>query len=235
MAIIGVVGLTPGAGAKTVSANLAHELGSEALPTLCADLCPYNMLRTHFGMPLADGRGLVQSADHIFVYAPGVYFLPFGRAAAETSEMLVSGERPVLVEKIRELEPRFEHIIVHLGLAPRGSWTNLAAEVDLLICVVEPAPLSYPFLFDAVASDAGASEKLRFVFNKTSFSSRLRKDTLQLLKAELNTDLLVPMELSLDENVPEALATQQPVSDYSINACATKEFQALTLWLKTQV
>ncbi|RUO35108.1 cellulose synthase operon protein YhjQ/BcsQ [Aliidiomarina soli] len=247
MLSIGIVSLTPGAGAKTLCANLANELATAASPTLAVDLTPENMLRLHFGMPLEDRRGLInQDPLEVFEYPSGVHYLPYGESLPHgeslqgASSQLDRGEPATgsqLTQVLERLPDDYTYCCINLGTQDLNHLDALQNSLDILLCVLEPAPLTYAYLYRALSRDLKNAplsfSSVYFVFNKVAPNLTLNKDILNLLKAELNPRILAPMMVHHDQHVPEALATQQPVVDYAIASRAAGDFEALALWLKT--
>ncbi|RUO31631.1 hypothetical protein CWE12_01125 [Aliidiomarina sedimenti] len=246
MLSIGIVSLTPGAGAKTLCANLANELATAASPTLAVDLTPENMLRLHFGMPLEDRRGLInQDPLEVFEYPSGVHYLPYGESLQGASSQLdrdQSANGSQLTQVLERLPDDYTYCCINLGTISLGTRDlndlhELQNSLDILLCVLEPAPLTYAYLYRGLSRDLRSTPQsfssVYFVFNKVAPNLTLNKDILNLLKAELNPRILAPMMVHHDQHVPEALATQQPVVDYAIASRAAGDFEALALWLKT--
>lgn len=232
MSSVGIISLSPNAGAKTTSANIAYELSSEASPCLAIDACGTNLLRLHFGMPLADERGAGTSVAHIFSHQSSVHYLPFGLEREQPSHPFKLDSLDNVKDTIQTHFGEYRHHIVHLGYLPYSSWGMLESQFDLIICVLEPQPLTYAHLYQLNKYWSALPNNFRFVINKVSYTEPLNQNITQLIQFELSESLVSPVLIRYDQNIQEALATQQPVNDYAPASQGAADFNALTLWIK---
>lgn len=233
MATLGILNLSPNAGAKTVSANLAYEMSSEANPSIAIDTCASNLLRLHFGMPLFDERGAGSSLAHVFVHPSSLHFLPFGLQGEQEKHPLTATAVTSLKETITTHFDAYHDHIVHLGSVPYSRWSLLESQFDMVLCVIEPQPLTYAHLHQLSKYLGSVPNNFKFIINKVQFSQTLNQNITQLIRFELSESLVSPVLIRYDQNIPEALATQQPVNDYAPESQGAADFQALTLWIRT--
>lgn len=232
MPSIGVISLSPGAGAKTVSANLAYELSSESSPCLVIDACASNFLRLHFGMPIADERGASTSVEHVFLHPSSLHYLPFGTSDDRHQHPFDSWDQDTFKDIIQDHFRNYSTHVVHLGHIPYSNWSLLKSQFDLVLCVLEPQPLTYAHLYQLHKRWSSLPHNFKFVINKVSYSQQLNQNITQLIQFELSESLVSPVLIRYDQNTQEALATQQPVNDYAPASQGAADFHALTLWLK---
>lgn len=232
MSIIGIISLSPNAGAKTVSANLAYELSSEASPCLAIDACDANLLRLHFGMPLSDERGAGENLTNIFSHPSSVHYLPYGKRTSEQTHPLCLNMLEQFKERINGQFSGYHKHIVNLGHLPLTQWKLLESQFSLILCVIEPQPLTYAYLHKLNQFWDRIPQNFKFIINKVSYTEKLNQEVTQLIRFELSETLISPVLIRLDQNIPEALATQQPVNDYAPASQGAADFNALSLWVK---
>lgn len=242
MVVVPIVSSKGGVGKTTITANLCAELARRGRQVLAIDLDPQNALRFHLANdPATCEAGLVEAATGLMPWARamqpahgGVILLPFGT---------VDDERQVAFEQQLAQYPGW------LG----DTLARFALPPDTLVLLdTPPGPSVYlqqvlraaHFSVVSVLSDAGSFATLPiiermvdkycrpradyvgtgYVVNQVDPGKRLNHDVFEMLRTRLRSDLLGV--LHLDQAVPEALASAEPVQRYAPMSQATQDFSS---------
>lgn len=234
-----------GVGKSTLAANVAWEMAKSNWTVIALDLDPQNALRLHFGMPLNDVEGFMNSLSSgrswrntIRNTASGVHVLPYG--GADFQDVLWLSERlarqPELLEQpLAEIleEP---NVAVILDTEPGASASLAAAlpRVDLLVTTLRVDALSsalvpaietgHAYGLDWSRSNAGdARLKRGYVFNQFDPRTKLGPMIADRLIRRAGTSLIGIVHQ--DEHVAEAAAAQQLVGEYAPAAQAADDIR----------
>jgi chromosome partitioning protein len=239
MVVVPIVSSKGGVGKTTVTSNLCAELARRGRQVLAVDLDPQNALRFHLANdPNACDSGLVEAATGLMPRARamqpaqgGVILLPFGT---------VDDERQIAFEQQLAQHPNW------LG----DTLARFALPPDTLVLLDTPPGASVylqqalrvaRFSVVTVLSDAGSFATLPiiermvdkycrtradyagtgYVVNQVDPGKRLNHDVFEVLRARLRGDMLGV--LHLDQAVPEALASAEPVQRYAPMSQATQD------------
>lgn len=244
MKLVAVKGLFGGAGTTTVAANLANAMRRRKHPVVALDLCATNSLRLHFGMPIGDPRGLFRSGHLVedlreaaFETENGLIYLPHGEIDEQPDQSDIEG----ILERLYELLQRFEspQELVVLIDVPNSESTILkwlTSHAHVMLHVLTPEPRVYPALryFSRITWPQIQHQGLHhaMLLNQCAPHLELSRDIADLLRRELEPQLLVPTFIQRDQHIPEAFATQQSTFDFTLGAQANVEFVAIAEWLE---
>jgi cellulose synthase operon protein YhjQ len=227
-----------GVGKTTLAANLAWELARLGVCVVALDLDPQNALRLHFGVSLHDGGGLMPALRRRAAWqsalrrtGSGVWLLPYGQAdmaAALADGALLAGG--ALVPVLRDaLDDPATLLVVDTPPGPSAALGAVLPHTDLLVTVLLADATSVsliPAVEQGRAYGADASSgRHGFVLNQVSPLSRLSRATTEAAGRHLGTRLLGT--ISRDENVAEAIASQQVVAGFAPASRAAQDLARL--------
>jgi cellulose synthase operon protein YhjQ len=198
-----------------------------------------NSLRLHFGMPLSDGRGFAPVAyrdkdwrQQVFETDCGVLLVPFGSLSNAESiefETFLARHPGWLADRVK-LFCETPDVLVLIDLPPGPSvYLDAVADLeDLHIAVLLSDATSIALLpkvesgefFIGTGRRAGAP--VRYLLNQVDIRRRLSRDVLTVMRARLRERLIGA--IYRDESVPEAIASQQLVSDFAPESKASQDF-----------
>jgi cellulose synthase operon protein YhjQ len=237
-----------GVGKTLLSANVAAELCRLGARVIALDTDPQDTLGLHFGLGLFEAHGYISAlrygsdprAWRSFVWntACGVGLLPHGRVSMDATlqqatEMASHPE--ILAAPLRDMlaDPT---VIVVADLPPGTSsaLASLTPITDLLVTVLLVDAMSLAQIplvesgrfYGASTANALASDKLAYVLNQFDPRTRLGRACHEAAVRHFQHRLLGV--IYRDENVPEAVAAQQLVSDYVPHSKAAHDIGALT-------
>lgn len=247
MKVITLQSLQGGAGGTSLTANLSAACRRRGHSVVAVDLNPANELRLHFGMPLDDGGGLIaerkqlQALDrYAYQTDDGEVYIPFGLSELSTKALKLD-ELQQLFESLQSIKAAQGELLVFVDIASydRQLAFQCAAWSTMMLHIIEPDPRAYPVLQRFGSGFLQALQtRCRDCFvllNKSAPQLELNRDIFDLLRAELNPELLIPTFIQRDQHVPEALATQQSIFNYSLGAQANVDLMALAQWLERQL
>ncbi len=245
--VITVASPKGGVGKTTVVANIAAAMAQAGQRPLLLDLDPQNASRLYHRMPLDDERGLaVQSlrgepwADAIFEGPFGVDCLPYGiltEADRRGAEALIEDDPDWLENGIRSLPPVDRRVIV-IDTPPGGTLylPPSLSVADVVMFVLLPDAASFVTLptmkrwLDEFPAVYTGDRKATYLLNRMNAARSLCRDVHAALEDELGAQL-IPHVVHFDTAVEEALASQQPVSEYAPDSLAAKDFRAVADWV----
>ncbi|MHC6223307.1 cellulose biosynthesis protein BcsQ [Pseudomonas sp. X10] len=220
-------GVRGGLGRSALLAALGyalHELGERVL---LIDLCPDNLLRLHFNLPLGDHDGWARAelegrpfGDPLYEVLDGLCLMPFGEL--EQARLVELDEPGAWHLRQGQLARHFDWLLFDLPASGRGV-PERSPEVDVRVLVAEADMASHMLL------ERQALERYQhLLINRFDPSSRLQSDLL-LVWRKLYGDRL-PMQLvHRDEAFTEALACKAPVGHYAPHSLAARDVQSLAV------
>lgn len=243
MKLLAIESLVGGAGATTLTANLAAALRQGEQRVAVIDCCAQNHLAAHFGQPLTETMGVFthteapeSTLESAFIAASGVLVAPYG-SATESAQSITAQHQQRFEQLLQELQelskPRVDWVLLNLptgfSFAPNVMLPNAAS----CLLVLEPEPRCYMNLQRWQARQ-GRPEQLRYraIMNKVAPHLELPRDIFDLCQAELDPEWLLPLYINRDQHIPEALATQQLLFEYTLGAQGNADFAELAAWLQ---
>ena len=202
-------------------------------------------------MPLDDSRGLaVQSlcdeswADAIFDGPFGVRCLPYGNITEKDRsgvEALVEDREDWLTEGLKQL-PVGEQGLIILDTPPGGTvyLSHALRAADLIIFVMLPDAASFVTLpttdrWLAEFPEQSFHRRRAFVLlNRMNNARSLCRDVQTAMSEQLG-ERMIPDPVHFDTAVEEALASQQPITEYAPDGVAAGDFRQLADWLLEQI
>lgn len=234
MKTIALMSLKGGTGKTTVTANLASALARADHACLAVDADPQDALGLHFGMAPCGGAGLLSSVVAA-VEGAEVPYVPFGRcppAALPEVEATLAADPGWLARRIESVAPSGCRAVLVDTPAGATVWTRQAvAAADLVLVVLLPDAASFatlPAVDELCASHARG--EVFFLVNQVDARRRLGRDTLAALRGVLGERLL-PVQITADEAVREALGLQGTVLGTAPASRAVADLSALAGWV----
>lgn len=246
MKVLALCSMNGGVGRTTIAAGLAR-VASERLRTFAVDADPQNALGLHLGMPVGEGRGLVDTGfsagsllELLRSHPPEAPFIPFGRApraALAELDLALRADPRWLARRLEALCPSGTDLVVLDTPAGRGAWTEQALLLaDAALFVLGADAASYATLPDAegLAEDLALQRgpRLRgvgFVVNRLDPRRALSRD-LRAAFGQALGERLLPTALYEDEAVREALAARQSAPLYAPHGQFTAGLRELFAW-----
>ncbi|USA42929.1 cellulose biosynthesis protein BcsQ [Spongiibacter taiwanensis] len=238
-----VSGLSGGAGATTVAANLAAALQSMGQPSFSVDLDPANILGLHYGLePLAEDGWAARMAageavgEGVFRSADGRLVLPYGYAEKpfDSSAVLTLAKNLVRSEAVTS---QCDWLIIDLPF--RNASNNptllegLRALADFELRVADTNPATYIRLRRRESSPFLA-EPAALLINNFAPERKLCNDMLLTYKHEYG-EQLAPLHIHRDPALPESLACLKAVMAYSPFTQAAADFRSLAIWVSAEL
>ncbi|MGP8306560.1 cellulose biosynthesis protein BcsQ [Vibrio sp. YIC-376] len=240
-----LVSLRGGAGATTITANLAKALEKINKHVLAIDVSPENLLQLHLGLSFDAQEGWAYNLlaekswyDAGYQCPQGMSFLPFGRLNAEqTSSLCLQKDQLIHFlgrETLRVSENKAELWQVfhgHLSDLAMGSFTD---SMDMVLIVLTADASSYAalqyWLLTQEAIQLKRANKLRFVINQYQPETEISRDMMLVLKTELD-ELSIPVVIHRDTVLHECVANLTTAQQFAPNSQAAKDFQSLAFWI----
>ncbi|RUO19645.1 hypothetical protein CWE08_09445 [Aliidiomarina iranensis] len=258
MRIVGVQGLTGGAGATTICAGLAVAMNNFGTRTIALDLQLENCLAAHFGMHLEHTEGLlplcatalsgetalsettaanssdlnIRIEDCVFESDQGYPFVPFGRVAPEVEPaalQILEQNLEQLFAPLLALEDRILLVDVPRTPGPLQQWVY--ANADLIINVLQPEPRLTSAILRFSQHSLPRQYQSRVIINQMAPNLTIARDSSDYLHGVLSSEMLLPVAVHRDQHAVEAFAALQPVHHYQKSAQVSRDFDALALWL----
>lgn len=241
MKLIGFESLVGGAGATTLSANVAGAMQRVGHRIAVVDCCPDNQLAAYFALPTVFASGWASDLDdtdlilsNAFVAESGVVVVPYGWRKKPADDVVLQSAFQQVINALNDHPTmQFDSIILNLptGFSYQSNF-KLPANTHCIL-VFEPEPRSYI----ALQRWQYVMPKVRDVsyfglVNKVASQLELQRDTFDLFSAILPSNWLVPLHINRDQHVPEALATQQLLFEYTLGSQAGKDIMQFADWLQ---
>ncbi|GGX44150.1 cellulose biosynthesis protein BcsQ [Undibacterium squillarum] len=247
MRIVAVISPKGGVGKTTVTANLAAELTKSGEHVLALDLDPQNALRLHLGMRHADSAGIARLQkgqswqDALQSSAFGMSYLPYGTVDEEHREVLeeqIRSDAGWLAQGLGTLDLN-EASIVLLDTPPGPSlyMQQVLNVAHIVLVVLKPDAASYSTVPQMESLISYYTERRKdflgycVVLNQMDATKQLARDIFSILRSRLK-DRFIPTGIHRDESVCEALAYQQPVTEYARHSSAAHDVSQLAAWLQ---
>jgi cellulose synthase operon protein YhjQ len=248
MKVISVISMKGGVGKSSVTANLASafaaKLGGDQVVAL--DLDPQNALQWHFGLGDHEALGICHQAvaneglyDIAYRKDGGVTCFPYGNPDESTRlhfESLLTSSSDWLRVRIEALSLGKDAIVlIDTPPGPSPYLTQALACADLALVVLLPDAASYATIpametyFDEVIP-LNPNLRNAYVLNQVDETDMLGADIALTLKEHLG-ERLIPVTVSVDEAMREALALQQSLLVYDPHSQASQDIHALAAWL----
>lgn len=231
MNLVTLTGLRGGGGTTTVVGMLGDALQEMEQRVLLVDLNASDLLRMHFDIPRADGRGWVSSLfpdewrQQAFELESGLVLVPFGRKAIEDSGVshLLRGD-DFWLQVLPSLERNFDWVLFDCPPCPHRLAPALRFRCDLDLIVAHPDPAAQELLSQ---TDFESSSYL--LINDFDPSRRLECDVLQDWQHHYGARVL-SQTIFCDESLPEALVRKKPVTRYMPDAVTSRTARSLARW-----
>jgi len=242
MKVISVTGITGGVGATTLVAQLAFALRARGSRVIAFDFSPHNMLRLHFGMPWAEGGGLVPYILSDKPWHESAYrcenmieFLPFGKCNEHEIAAFyrMQHKNPSwLAERLAELHTDEDtYVLIDSPRSGHDLRAQAHALSNLILIALEADTQAYAVLEQAQTSLSLAdAEKAVLLLNAYDPTRKLDCDIAKLLLHTHQANLC-PVTIHRDEFVREALASKRSLREYAPYSQAASNFTTLTTWL----
>ena len=205
-----------------------HALGQRVL---LVDLNASDLLRMHFDIPAADGRGWVASLfpdewhQQAFELDKRLMLVPFGRKAMQDAHVshLLQGD-DFWLHVLPSLNRDFDWVLFDCPPCPHRLAEALRFRSTLDLMVVHPDMAAHELLTQI---DLESSSYL--LVNDFDPSRRLECAVLQGWQAQYG-DRVLPQTILCDESLPEALASNTPVTRYMPDAPTSQAARSLAEW-----
>lgn len=231
MKLVTLTGIRGGGGTTTVVGMLGDALHALDQRVLLVDLNASDLLRMHFDVPLADGRGWVASLfpeewrQQAYQVDSGLMLVPFGRRAIEDTGVshLLRGD-DFWLQVLPSLDRDFDWVLFDCPPCPHRLAPALRFRIALELMVVHPDIAAQELLSQI---DFEASSYL--LINDFHPTRRLECDVLLGWQRHYGARVL-PQTIYCDESLPEALASKKPVTRYMPDAIASQAARSLAQW-----
>jgi cellulose synthase operon protein YhjQ len=235
MTVVALQGLRGGAGTTSITAGLAWALKQLGERVLAVDLCPDNMLRLNFNMPVDAARGWARAErdgapwhQAAMRYEQTLDFLPFGQLTPEelydwTSQQRVQPDYWLNYLEQLKSAGQYQWILLDIPFSYPLIEHHLLSAVDLHITVCVPDLNGHIRLHQQALANGS-----HILISQFAANSQLQQD-LSLLWQQSVTRLL-PLTIHRDEAVAEALAEKKPIGEYSADSLAAGELLTLANW-----
>ena len=263
MSVISVVSMKGGVGKTTLTANLAVALAARLGKNRVAviDFDPRSSLPWHIGLGNFNGRtappekGLVHISDVKNELKPesitdittfgyhsesGVVCLPFGDASEvqrKSFEKMLQRKASWLSDLIENAKLDRDYLVL-IDTPPGHSVYQQQAlkAADLSIAVLLPDAASYATLasMESEFSENPSVMPSVYVVNQYDQRQALCIDVVKILRQDIG-ERLVPILISQDEGVREALALQKTCMQYDPHSQASHDIDQLSQWLVTAI
>lgn len=225
-------GLRGGVGVSSLVAAIGHALQSLGERVLLVDMCPENLLRLHFNLPLGEGDGWARASldgrpwnEAAWRLGNHLYLLPYGRLDAHEQvrlELHLDSREPELwARRQASLAGQFDWILFDLPQRLPGHCR--IGPCDLAIGLLEADPACHALL------QQSAVECGLLLVNRFDPLSQLQRDLLLIWQQRLGARLL-PQAMHRDTAMAEALAHKQPVGHYAPASVAAQDALNLASW-----
>lgn len=231
MNLVTLTGIRGGAGTTTVVGMLGDALHALGQRVLLVDLNSSDLLRMHFDVPRADGRGWVASLfpdewrQQAFQLDGGLMLVPFGRQAIESSGIshLLRGD-DFWLQVLPGLERDFDWVLFDCPPFPHRLAPALRFRSTLDLMVAHPDMAAQELL-----SQIDFETSSYLLINDFDPTWRLERDVLQGWQHHYGERVL-SHPIYCDESLPEALARKKPVTRYLPDGLVSQAARSLARW-----
>ncbi len=231
MDLVTLTGVRGGGGTTTIVGMLGDALHALNQRVLLVDLNASDLLRMHFDIPHADGRGWVASLfpdewrQKAFQLDNGLVLAPFGRKAIEESGVshLLRGD-DFWLQVLPSLSRDFDWVLFDCPPCPHRMASALRFRSSLDLMVVHP-DMAARELLSQIDFETGSY----LLINAFDPTRRLECDVLTGWQHHYGARVL-PQTIYSDESLPEALASKKPVTRYMPDAIASQAARSLAQW-----
>jgi cellulose synthase operon protein YhjQ len=247
MTVVSVISMKGGVGKTSVTSNLASALAQHpSAPKIAViDLDPQNALQWHFGFTEQESPGICHFAVNAGTLAnaclktdKSILCFPYGFADEPTRrdfESLLKENPEWLKNQIESLKLPKETIFLidtPPGQSPYMAQAISTSSLALVVLLADAASYATtPTMETAFEEMIPLNPYLQsaYVLNQVDPTDAMSTD-IQLMLGQRLTDRLIPLQVSSDEAVREALAFQQSVMTYDPNSLASHDFEKLAEW-----
>jgi cellulose synthase operon protein YhjQ len=248
MIVLSVISMKGGVGKTSITANLASALSRLPNAPLIAviDLDPQNALQWHFGFNEQQSPGLCSLAvnggtlrDACVKTDKGTLCYPYGYADEPTRrdfEALLTEDPEWLKQQLVNLNlPKNTIFLIDTppGQSPYMAQAISSANIALVVLLADGASYATaPTMETAFEEMIPLNPYLKsaYLLNQIDPTNTLANDIQVMLRHRLG-ERLIPIHISEDEAVREALAFQQSVLVYDENGLAGNDFKSLASWV----
>ncbi|MGB6241659.1 MAG: cellulose biosynthesis protein BcsQ [Castellaniella sp.] len=231
MNLVTLTGIRGGGGTTTMVGMLGDALHALGQRVLLVDLNASDLLRMHFDVPHADGRGWVASLfpdewnQQAFQLDNGLMLVPFGRQAIAGFGIshLLRGD-DFWLQVLPTLERDFDWVLFDCPPCPHRLAAALRFRSTLDLMVANPDIAARELL-----SQINLEDSSYLLINDFDPTRRLECDVLAGWQHHYG-DRVLAQTIYSDENLPEALASKRPVTRYSPDAAASQAARSLARW-----
>jgi cellulose synthase operon protein YhjQ len=247
MSVISVISMKGGVGKTSITANLASAISQRPnAPTVAViDLDPQNALQWHFGFMEQHSAGICQLSVNFGALNQAclktdknILCYPYGFAdepSRRDFESLLKENPEWLKQQIQSLNLPSESIVLidtPPGQSPYMAQAMSAANLALVVLLADGASYATAPMMETVFEEMiplNPYLKSAYLINQVNPTDALSTDIQVMLTQRLG-NRLVPVQISEDEAVREALAFQQSVLIYDENGLASHDFARLAEW-----
>ncbi|MNZ84431.1 cell division protein [compost metagenome] len=229
-------GVRGGVGVSSVLAALGHALQTLGERVLLVDMCPENLLRLHFNLPLEETDGWARASldgrpwgGAAWRVGPRLHLLPYGGLCAREQarlELHLRREPELWTRRRASLAGQFDWILFDLPQRLPGHCQIGAC--DLPVVLLEADVACHALLQQQPEAAHGL-----LLVNRFDPISCLQRDLL-LVWQQTQASRLLPQVMHLDAAVHEALAHKQPVGHYAPASLAALDAMSLATWCLTR-
>ncbi len=235
MTTLSLRGIRGGVGTSSLLAAVGYALESLGERVLMIDMCPENMLRLHFNLPVAESggwaRAMLDGEDwygQAWSLSPTLQLLPYGQLTHAES-MLIEGQLiddPFLWSRRQaNLATHYDWIL--FDIPQRLTGHSMIGPCQFPIQIAQADAACHVLLLQPSASS------LPLLVNRFDPGSQLQRDLL-LIWRESHASRLLPLTVHADEALSESLAFKQPVGQYAPDSLAAQDALSLATWCLTR-
>jgi cellulose synthase operon protein YhjQ len=243
MKTIAIISVAGGTGKTTMTASLAVLLARHRRAVVAVEMDEQNMLGTWLGLGTFSGSGLATHAIQdgawhasTFRNNDGVFFVPFGAMPYEALpafDKLLGSNAGWLADGLDEISlPEDGIVLIDAARFPGEKAMQAVRCADLVICVACPDPAGSAALAWQIALLQQHSKVLKVLLNGVYPARQLHHDVIAMLKARIGSDVLLPIRIHLDEEVPRAYARGGYFFDHAPHSQTSHDIQGLANWVE---
>lgn len=229
--MVAISGLRGGVGNTSVVAMVADALQRNGQSVLMIDLNPDDTLRLHFNVPLYDSTGWAHAQlldqpwnEHLLKITENLFILPFGRFGIPDELRHTNPEKLFWLNQVVKLKSPTQWVLLDIP-SELVIHPVISQLVDLKVTVASVDMGCHVLLFQEELD-----KNTRLLVNKQDPSRELCNDLLLEWKSSLQRQM-VPVIITRDESVHEALALKSPVTQAFPGSIAAQQAYSLATWL----